>query len=117
MSVYRCNTTKEFSIAFYVQYKKIELSHRIHLKLNLSDTHISWKWYLIGSLIPKINIHLKAYKKKTDSPKMSTVKNPTFTFDLAQIQVVSFQCNHLFHLNHKDIKYGLKIILKSVGFS
>ena len=23
--------------------KKIELSYRIHLKLNLSDTHISWK--------------------------------------------------------------------------
>jgi hypothetical protein len=52
----------------------------------------------------------RAYKKKTDSPKMSTVKNPTFTFDLAQIQVVSFQCNHLFHYNHKDIKYGLTII-------
>jgi hypothetical protein len=43
---------------------------------------------------------------------MSTVKNPTFTFDLTQIQVVSFQCNQLFILNHKDIKYGLKIIRK-----
>ena len=43
---------------------------------------------------------------------MSTVKNPTFTFDLTQIQVVSFQCNQLFILNHKNIKYGLKIILK-----
>jgi hypothetical protein len=40
---------------------------------------------------------------------MSTVKNPTFTFDLTQIQVVSFQCNHFFILNNKDIKYGLKI--------
>jgi hypothetical protein len=29
---------------------------------------------------------------------MSTVKNPTFTFDLTQIQVVSFQCNHFFYL-------------------
>jgi hypothetical protein len=29
--------------------------------------------------------------EKTDSLKMSTVKNPTFTFDLTQIQVVSFQ--------------------------
>jgi hypothetical protein len=38
--------------------KKIELSYRIHLKFNLSDTHISWKGYLIGSLIPKINTHL-----------------------------------------------------------
>jgi len=47
---------------------------------------------------------------------MSTVKNPTFIFDLTQMQVVSFQCNHLFILNHKDIKYGLKIILTSVGF-
>ena len=37
--------------------KKCELSYRIHLKLNLSDTHISWKGYLIGSLTPKINIH------------------------------------------------------------
>jgi hypothetical protein len=60
----RCNTTKEFSIAFYVKLKKIELSYRIHLKFNLSDTHISWKGYSIGSLIPKINIHLMAYKKK-----------------------------------------------------
>jgi hypothetical protein len=34
-----------------------------------------------------------AYKKKTDSLKMSTVKNPTFTFDFTQIQAVSFQCN------------------------
>ena len=60
----RCNTTKEFSIAFYVKLKKIELSYRIHLKFNLSDTHISWKGYLIGSLTPKINIHLMAYKTK-----------------------------------------------------
>jgi hypothetical protein len=29
----------------------------------VSDTHISWKGYLIGSLNPKINIHLMAYKK------------------------------------------------------
>jgi hypothetical protein len=29
-----------------------------------SDTHISWKGYPIGSLTPKINIHLMAYKKK-----------------------------------------------------
>jgi hypothetical protein len=45
--------------------KKIELSYRIHLKFNLSNTHISWKGYLIGSLAPKINIHLMAYKKMT----------------------------------------------------
>ena len=75
--------------------KKIELSYRIHLKFNLSDTHISWKRYLIGSLTPKINIHLMAYKKK-HSLKMSTVKNPTFTFDLTQIQVVSFQCHEMY---------------------
>jgi hypothetical protein len=54
--------------------------------------------------------------EKTDSPKMSTAKNPTFTFDLTQIQVVSFQCNHFFIQNHKDIKYGLNSILKYVGF-
>jgi hypothetical protein len=76
--------------------KKKKLSYRIHLKLNLSDTHISWNRYLIGSLTPKINIHLMAYKKKTGSPKMSTVKNPTFISDLTQIQVVSFQCNQFF---------------------
>jgi hypothetical protein len=40
-----------------------------------------------------------------DSLKMSTVKNPTFTFDLTQIQVVSFQCNQFFIQNHKNIKY------------
>ena len=34
--------------------------------------------------------------EKTDSLKMSTVKNPTFTFDLTQIQAVSFQCNIFF---------------------
>ena len=34
------------------------------LHFNLSDTHISWKGYLIGSLTPKINIHLMAYKKQ-----------------------------------------------------
>ena len=62
--IIRSNTTKEFSIAFYVKLKKIELSYRIHLKFNLSDTQISWKGYLIGSLTPKINIHLMAYKKK-----------------------------------------------------
>ena len=72
--------------------KKIELSYRIHLKFNLNDTHISWKGYLIGSLTPKINIHLIAYKKK----QAVTVKNPTFTFDLTQIQVVPLQCNQFF---------------------
>ena len=41
-----------------------ELSYWFRLKFNLSDTHISWKGYLIGSLSPKINIHLMAYKKK-----------------------------------------------------
>ena len=35
--------------------------------------------------------------EKTDSLKMSTVKNPTFTFDITQIHVVSFQCNHFFY--------------------
>ena len=47
---------------------------------------------------------------------MSTVNNSTITFDLTQIQVVSFQCNQFFIKNHKYIKYGLKIILKYVGF-
>jgi hypothetical protein len=50
----------------------------------------------IGRLPPKINKYLMAYQKKTDSLKLPTLKNPTFTFDLTQIQVVSFQCNHIF---------------------
>jgi hypothetical protein len=29
---------------------------------------------------------------------MCTVNNPTFTFDLTQIQVVSFQCNQFYYL-------------------
>ena len=36
-------------------------------------------------------------QEKRDSPKMSTVKYPTFTLDLKQIQVVSLQCNHFFY--------------------
>jgi hypothetical protein len=44
--------------------KKNELSYKIHLKFNLSDTQISWKGHLIGSLTPTINIHLMAYQKK-----------------------------------------------------
>jgi hypothetical protein len=39
--------------------------------------------------------------EKTDSLKMSTVKNSTFTFDLTQIQVVSFQCNQFFIQGHQ----------------
>jgi hypothetical protein len=42
-------------------------------------------------------LHLIAKALKIGSPKMSTVKNPTFTFDLTQIQVVPFQCNHFFN--------------------
>ena len=47
----RSNTTKEFSIAFYVKKNLIELSCRFHLKFDISDTLtcISWKGYLIGS--------------------------------------------------------------------
>ena len=47
--------------------KKNEFSYRIHLKFNLSDTHISWKGYLIGSLTPKINIHLMHIRKNRQS--------------------------------------------------
>ena len=56
--------------------------------------------------IPNCNLNsenqhtFNGIQEKTDSPKakMSTVKNPTFTLDLTQIQVVSFQCNHFFYL-------------------
>jgi hypothetical protein len=32
---------------------------------------------------------------------LPTLKKPTFTFNLTQIQVVSFQCDH-FYINSKD---------------
>jgi hypothetical protein len=43
---------------------------------------------------------------------LSTLKNPTLTFDLAQIQVVPFQCNQFFYL--KPQGHQIKMILKSV---
>jgi hypothetical protein len=52
--------TKEFSIPSMLNKKKIELSYMIHLKFNLMEG-------VIGSLTPKFNIHLMAYKKKTES--------------------------------------------------
>ena len=55
-------------------------------------------------------------EEKTDSLKLSTLKNHTFAFDLTQIQVVSFKCNHFFYLKPQGIKYGLNIILISVCF-
>jgi hypothetical protein len=62
-------TSSETTIIFLQSdAKKIELSYRIHLKFNLRDTHISWKGYLIGSLTPKMNIHLMTYKKKQTVP-------------------------------------------------
>jgi hypothetical protein len=47
---------------------------------------------------------LIAYKKKTGSSKMSTVKIPTFTFYLTQIHVVPFQCKHFFYLKPQGHK-------------
>ena len=77
-SQFECGTIKNKFLAFCLKgviplknsplssmlNKKKDLSYRFHLKFNLSDTHISWKRYLIGSLTPKINIYLMAYKKK-----------------------------------------------------
>jgi hypothetical protein len=41
---------------------------------------------------------------------MSTVKNPTFTLDLTQIQVVSLQCNQFFLLKTtRTSNMGLKL--------
>jgi hypothetical protein len=48
----------------FIGAKLMHLLVYIILKFNLSDTHISCKGYLTGSLTPKINIHLMAYKKK-----------------------------------------------------
>ena len=56
--VIRSNITKLFPIAFYVKENLFELLYRFYLKFNISDTHISWKGYLIGNLPPKINKHL-----------------------------------------------------------
>jgi SUMO ligase MMS21 Smc5/6 complex component len=55
-------------------------------------------------------------EEKTDSLKLSTLKNHTLACDLTQIQVVSFKCNHFFYLKAQGIKYGLNIILISVCF-
>ena len=48
--------------------------------------------------------------------KLSTLENPTFTFDLTQIPEVTFQCKHIFFVDHKVINYGFKMTLKTVGF-
>lgn len=46
---------------------------------NISGIHISWKEYiLIGTLSPKINTHVMAYKKKKLCSKLSTLENHTF---------------------------------------
>ena len=36
-----------------------KISYWFHLKFNISDTHISWKGYLIGRIPQTINIHLR----------------------------------------------------------
>ena len=55
-------------------------------------------------------------EEKTESLKLPTLKDHTFAFNLPQIQVVSFKCNHFFYLKAQGIKYGLNIILISVCF-
>jgi hypothetical protein len=45
---------------------------------------------------------------------LSTLENPTFTFALTQIHVVTFECKQFFIYDHKVIKCGFKIILISV---
>ena len=41
-----------------------ETRHEVEYIRRCIQYSISWKVYLIGSLTPKINIHLMAYKKK-----------------------------------------------------
>jgi hypothetical protein len=55
---------------------------------------------------------LMAYKKKKH---LLEAENPTFMFALTQIQVVTFQCKHIFINDHKVTKCRLTTILKSVG--
>jgi len=43
-----------------------------------------------------------AYKKKIISLKLSTLENPTFSFALTQIQVVTFQGKQIFILRLQD---------------
>jgi hypothetical protein len=62
------------------------------IKFNLSDTHFSWKGYLIGRLPPKINIHLIAYKKKQAVRRCLLSKNPTFTFK--PLRKLNWLCTH-----------------------
>jgi uncharacterized membrane protein len=49
--IYGVIPLEEFSIAFYVKYILFELWYMFHLTFNISDTHISWKGYLIGNWI------------------------------------------------------------------
>jgi hypothetical protein len=69
--------------------------------------------YPIGNLNvpPKINIHL-AYKKKIVCLKLPTLENPTFTFDLTQIQMVIFQNKKIFLFKiTRSSNMGLKLSL------
>jgi hypothetical protein len=64
-----------YKFLIYVKSNLFEISYRIYLKLNLSDTHFSWNGYLIGSLPPNLNIHLMAYKKKLTARSCLPSKN------------------------------------------
>ena len=70
-----------------------------------------------------MNLNTFGYKKSTDGLKLPPLKNPTFPFDLSQIQVVSFQCNHRFLFkttmpSNMDLKLSFicRCLLYLIGF-
>jgi hypothetical protein len=60
----------------------------------ITDTHFSWKGYLIESLTPKINIRLIAYKKK------QAVRRCLPSKILLSLSIYSFNMNILENIPH-----------------
>ena len=55
------------------------------------------------------------YNKKKMSAWSCQPLKILLSLALTQIQMVTFQCKHIFIQDHKVIKYGFKMTLKSVG--
>ena len=95
--------------------KIIELSYRIHLKFNLSDTHMSWKGYLIGSLTPKINIQLMAYQKNRQSEDVYRQKS-YFHFRFSTNSGGFFPIRFIFYLTMQESIFCLRTTFPCVLF-
>ena len=53
-----------------------------YLKLNISDTRISWEGVPYWKIITENQHTFNGTEEKTDSLKLSSLKNHTFAFDL-----------------------------------